>query len=63
MLFITARLRALQMTDNRGSPQVWCQDAMHIVTLAICIEVLFHINFYFQISDEIVKFSKNVFKN
>ena len=28
VLFIATRMRALQMTDNKGSPQGWVQDGM-----------------------------------
>merc|ERR1719262_646670 len=32
VLFIATRMRALQMTDNKGSPQGWVQDGMYLAT-------------------------------
>merc|ERR1719398_85326 len=32
VLFICTRMRALQMTDNKGAPQGWVQDGMYLAT-------------------------------
>jgi len=40
MLFIAARLRAVQITDHQGNPQVWAQDTMYICVFAIIIQAL-----------------------
>ena len=38
VLFISTRMRALQMTDNKGSPQGWVQDGMYLATWSIMIQ-------------------------
>lgn len=38
-LFIGCRMRALQLTDQKGSPQWWAQDAMSLDVIAIFIQV------------------------
>jgi len=40
VLFIATRMRALQMTDNKGSPQGWVQDGMYLATWSILIQFL-----------------------
>merc|ERR1719262_2111276 len=39
ILFVGTRMRALQLTDNRGAPQGWCQQAMFLSTYALLIQV------------------------
>merc|ERR1719428_1972548 len=39
ILFVGTRMRALQITDNRGAPQGWCQDGMYMATWAVCIQI------------------------
>merc|ERR1719409_509052 len=38
VLFIATRMRALQMTDNKGAPQGWVQDGMYLATWSILIQ-------------------------
>lgn len=38
ILFVGARMRALQLTGNRGAPQGWVQDGMFMATWAIFIQ-------------------------
>merc|ERR1719224_26541 len=40
VLFIGLRMRALQITDNQGSPQKWAQQAMFLCTYAVLLQVL-----------------------
>merc|ERR1719201_1445469 len=40
ILFVGTRMRALQMTDNRGAPQGWVQDGMYMATWSILIQFL-----------------------
>merc|ERR1719463_404126 len=40
ILFVGTRMRALQLTNNRGSPQGWCQDGMYMATWAILLQFL-----------------------
>merc|ERR1719398_487711 len=40
VLFICTRMRALQMTDNKGAPQGWVQDGMYLATWSILIQFL-----------------------
>eukprot|EP00397_Hematodinium_sp_SG-2012_P009882 GEMP01009980.1.p1 GENE.GEMP01009980.1~~GEMP01009980.1.p1 ORF type:complete len:893 (+),score=228.31 GEMP01009980.1:67-2745(+) len=35
VLFVGTRMRALQLTNQKGSPQCWAQDAMHVATYAV----------------------------
>merc|ERR1719408_939744 len=40
ILFVGTRMRALQITQNRGAPQGWVQDGMYMATWAILIQFL-----------------------
>merc|ERR1719324_1290149 len=40
VLFIATRMRALQMTDNKGAPQGWVQDGMYLASWAIMIQFM-----------------------
>jgi len=40
VLFIATRMRALQMTDNKGAPQGWVQDGMYLATWAVMIQFM-----------------------
>merc|ERR1719240_507517 len=40
VLFIATRMRALQMTDNKGAPQGWVQDGMYLATWSILIQFM-----------------------
>lgn len=40
ILFIALRMRALQMTANRGAPQGWAQDCMYAATWAILLQLV-----------------------
>jgi len=40
ILFVGTRMRALQITNNRGAPQGWAQDGMYMATWAILIQFL-----------------------
>jgi len=40
ILFVATRMRALQLTNNRGAPQGWCQDGMYMATWSILIQFL-----------------------
>merc|ERR1719240_491952 len=40
ILFVAARMRALQITNFRGAPQGWCQDGMYMATWAILLQFL-----------------------
>jgi len=40
VLFIATRMRALQITENRGSPQGFVQDGMYLATWAVMIQFL-----------------------
>merc|ERR1719399_93386 len=40
VLFIATRMRALQMTDNKGAPQGWVQDGMYLATWSILIQFI-----------------------
>jgi len=39
VLFVGARMRALQMTNQKGSPQCWAQDAMYMATWAVLLQL------------------------
>jgi len=39
ILFVATRMRALQMTDNKGAPQAWAQDGMFLCTWATLISL------------------------
>jgi len=40
ILFVGTRMRALQITQNRGAPQGWVQDGMYMATWALLIQFL-----------------------
>merc|ERR1719171_3244324 len=40
ILFVGTRMRALQITNNRGAPQGWAQDGMYMATWAILLQFL-----------------------
>jgi len=40
ILFVTTHMYALLITDNKGSPQVWVQDAMFMATWAVFISFM-----------------------
>merc|ERR1740130_1647158 len=43
VLFIGARMRALQMDPVNGSPQVWAQNCFYMCTYAVAAQVLISI--------------------
>ena len=48
ILFVGLRMRALQITDQKGAPQGWAQQGMFLSTYAIMVQVSF---FSFAIED------------
>merc|ERR1719253_186766 len=40
VLFLGARMRALQLSQQKGSPQCWAQDAMYIASIAVLVQVV-----------------------
>merc|ERR1719298_250323 len=38
ILFVGTRMRALQMTNNKGAPQGWAQDGMYLATWSIFVQ-------------------------
>merc|ERR1719155_86839 len=40
VLFIATRMRALQITDNRGAPQGYVQDGMYLASWAVLIQFM-----------------------
>merc|ERR1719421_803408 len=40
VLFVGTRMRALQLSNNRGAPQGWTQDGMYMATWAILLQFL-----------------------
>jgi len=40
ILFVGTRARALQLSDYRGSPQCWSQDAMYVASAAVFLQLL-----------------------
>jgi len=38
VLFVATRMRALQITENKGAPQGWAQDGMYLATWALLIQ-------------------------
>jgi len=40
VLFIATRMRALQLTDNKGAPQGWVQDGMYLATWSVLIQFI-----------------------
>jgi len=39
ILFIGMRMRALQLSDNKGAPQKWAQDGMYLSTYSVMLQV------------------------
>merc|ERR1719392_11682 len=40
ILFVGTRMRALQITNNKGAPQGWVQDGMYMATWAVLVQFL-----------------------
>merc|ERR1719284_1446378 len=40
ILFVGTRMRALQMTNNKGAPQGWAQDGMYLATWSVFIQFI-----------------------
>merc|ERR1719152_542641 len=40
VLFVATRMRALQMTSNKGAPQGWVQDGMYLATWSVLIQFM-----------------------
>merc|ERR1719262_1082569 len=40
ILFVTTRMYALLITDNKGAPQAWVQDGMYLATWSLLISFL-----------------------
>merc|ERR1719456_2250488 len=40
ILFVGTRMRALQITNNKGAPQGWAQDGMYMATWSILLQFL-----------------------
>merc|ERR1719378_928362 len=40
VLFIATRMRALQISENRGAPQGWAQDGMYLCSWALLVQFL-----------------------
>merc|ERR1719487_2123548 len=40
ILFVGTRMRALQITNNKGAPQGWAQDGMYMATWAILLQFM-----------------------
>jgi hypothetical protein len=40
ILFVATRMRALQMTDNKGAPQGWVQDGMYLASWSVLIQFM-----------------------
>jgi len=40
ILFVATRMRALQMTNNKGAPQGWVQDGMYLATWSLLIQFM-----------------------
>jgi hypothetical protein len=40
VLFVATRMRALQMTQNKGAPQGWAQDGMYLASWAVLIQFM-----------------------
>jgi uncharacterized membrane protein (DUF373 family) len=40
ILFVTTRMYALQLTNQKGAPQAWVQDAMYMATWSLFISVI-----------------------
>jgi hypothetical protein len=50
-LFVATRMRALQLTDNKGAPQGWVQDCMQVASWSVLAQLLVTIACYF-VSDK-----------
>ena len=44
ILFVGLRMRALQITDQKGAPQGWAQQGMFLSTYAIMVQVSFSLS-------------------
>merc|ERR1719265_2699996 len=40
VLFLITRIRALQISDNKGSPQGWAQDGMYLASWSVLVQFL-----------------------
>merc|ERR1719420_1983881 len=40
VLFLATRMRALELSRQRGSPQCWSQDAMYVTTISLFVQLL-----------------------
>jgi len=40
VLFVAARMRALQLSNQKGSPQCWAQDAMYMASGAVLLQLV-----------------------
>merc|ERR1719172_450385 len=40
VLFVATRMRALQMTQNKGAPQGWVQDGMYLASWSVLIQFM-----------------------
>jgi len=40
VLFIATRMRALQISDNKGAPQGWAQDGMYLASWSILVQFM-----------------------
>merc|ERR1719421_1136533 len=40
VLFIATRMRALQISNNKGAPQGWAQDGMYLCSWALMVQFL-----------------------
>merc|ERR1719482_2236577 len=40
ILFVATRMRALQMTQNKGAPQGWVQDGMYLASWSVLIQFM-----------------------
>ena len=38
VLFVATRMRALQITQQRGAPPGWAQDCMFVAVFALCVQ-------------------------
>lgn len=43
VLFLAARMRALEVTEGLGAPQVWAQTGMQFATWAIAVQLFMSI--------------------
>lgn len=40
VLFVGTRVRALQLTNNTGAPQLWVQNCMYMASLSLLVQIL-----------------------